>query len=162
MTLYSRAVVNGLQATIRESVSADSFVPTNYSLETEQMPENVTGRTVLIVDDDAAQRVLITRILNLHNLNVHEAESGEQALELLNNVLPDLIMLDMLMPDMDGRATMAKIRQQLGDRTPPIIGLSGQSIDDEDELGFDDYIVKPFSISVLGDRIRPYVNIENG
>jgi two-component system phosphate regulon response regulator PhoB len=118
-------------------------------------------RHVLIVDDDAAQRVLITRILNLHKLNVQEAASGEQALDLLNDPLPDLIILDMQMPVMGGPETLAKIQEKLGNRTPPVIGLSGAAADDAVGLGFSDYIMKPFNISMLGDRIRPYVDLDD-
>jgi two-component system phosphate regulon response regulator PhoB len=122
---------------------------------------NAARRHVLIVDDDAAQRVLITRILSLHKLNVQEAASGEQALDLLNDSVPDLIILDMQMPVMAGPETLARIQEKLGDRTPPVVGLSGAATDDAADLGFSDYIMKPFNISMLGDRIRPYVDLDD-
>ncbi|MCA9215178.1 MAG: response regulator [Planctomycetales bacterium] len=119
-------------------------------------------QTVLVVDDDPAQRGLLERVLGLFDLNVQLAASGQEALDQLARSLPDLVLLDMQMPDMNGFETLSEIKRIYGDQSPPVVGLSGAPFGDPDQAAvFDDYILKPFSISQLGDRLKPYVNINS-
>lgn len=115
---------------------------------------------VLVVDDDKAQRDLLHRILSLYQLNVSLAESGADALRQLEQSTPDLILLDIQMPEMDGYETLKRIHEKLEADTPTVIGLSG-SIErgDEQQHGFSDYIVKPFTVAQLGERLKPFVDI---
>ena len=117
-------------------------------------------KNVLVVDDDQSQRALIRRILEIYQLHVRLAPSGAEAIAMLKESIPDLIIVDMHMPEMNGRETLQQMQTLLGDQLPPVIGLSGAaSQGDEQLLGFSDYISKPFSISELGGRLQPYVDI---
>lgn len=106
----------------------------------------IMQRSVLVVDDDPHIRQLLTFALQKAGLDVREAEDGEEALASIAATVPDLVVLDINMPRMDGIEVCRRIRAQ-GDL--PVLFLSSR--DDEIdrilgmELGADDYVTKPFS-----------------
>lgn len=110
---------------------------------------------VLIVDDDAEIRSLIAMYAEEQQLLPIEAQNGENALRLFRTYQPDLVLLDIAMPDMDGFAVCRRIRQE---SNVPIVYLSSRREDADIvtglELGGDDYIVKPFQPDVLLARIK--------
>lgn len=111
--------------------------------------------TVLIVDDDRDIKDLLTIMLRNQNIDSITANDGIEALEKLNNNKIDLIILDIMMPKMDGMMTCMKIRENLD---IPIIILSAK-IDDSDKilgltLGADDYVSKPFNPMLLIARVK--------
>src|SRR5579864_8650563 len=115
------------------------------------------GRKILIVDDDAALRHALSEQLQLHEeFRVIEAETGEQALELAKQGYYDAILLDVGLPDMDGRELCRLMRR--GNVRSPILMLTGADSDADTILGLDaganDYIPKPFRLNVLLARIR--------
>jgi DNA-binding response OmpR family regulator len=112
-------------------------------------------RRILIVDDEP--RIIHFIRLNLEHdgFEAYDAASGLQALDQLRDQLPDLILLDVMMPDIDGFETLRLIREI---SNVPVIMLTAKS-DEEDrvhglELGADDYITKPFSPRELVSRVR--------
>ena len=110
--------------------------------------------TILVVDDEpAVRRVLIMR-LQLAGYNVVSAEDGEQALELFHSETPDLVVLDVMLPKLDGFAVCRRLRAE---SCVPIIFLSAvESISERVaglDLGADDYLPKPFSPKELEARI---------
>jgi two-component system KDP operon response regulator KdpE len=113
------------------------------------------NRTVLIVEDDTAIRNLIKNTLEIENYPYHIAENGAQALMEATTQKPDIILLDLGLPDMDGVEIIRKIRTW---SSLPIIVISARS-EDKDKIdaldaGADDYMTKPFSTSELLARIR--------
>jgi DNA-binding response OmpR family regulator len=122
----------------------------------------MTKQTILIVDDEVTIREVVRRYLELDGFNVVEAEDGQQALKLLREKPADLILLDIMLPGVDG-FTIARSVQNLpeyaGDygRIPIIILTSRGSEGDRlsgFELGVDDYVVKPFSPRELVARVK--------
>jgi two-component system KDP operon response regulator KdpE len=111
--------------------------------------------TILVVDDEPRMVQFITMNLELEGFRVVSAFDGYQALEKVTRELPDLVVLDIMMPDMDGFETLRKIRKV---SAVPVIFLSakGEEFDRVKglDLGADDYIVKPFSPRELVSRIR--------
>ncbi len=110
---------------------------------------------ILVVDDE---KIIVKGIkFNLENegYDVETAYNGEEALEIIRNVHLDLIVLDLMMPKLDGLETCRRIREF---STVPIIMLTAKSEDTDMLLGFefgaDDYITKPFNILELKSRIR--------
>jgi len=112
-------------------------------------------KTILVVDDEARMVQFIKMNLELEGFRVGNAGDGYQALEKVVHELPDLVVLDVMMPDMDGFETLKKIREI---SSVPVIFLSvkGEEFDRVHglDLGADDYIVKPFSTREFAARIR--------
>jgi two-component system KDP operon response regulator KdpE len=110
---------------------------------------------ILVVDDEAQIRKMLSIFLTAENFVVEESESGKQALRMSASVKPDLILLDLGLPDMDGKDVIVSIREW---SQVPIVVLSVRGSDEEViaalEAGGDDYIVKPFNAGVLVARIK--------
>ena len=112
------------------------------------------GKLILIVDDEARMRRFVRMNLELEGYNVIEAPNGMDAVNRVREDLPDLVLLDVMMPEMDGFEALRAIRQI---STVPVIMLTIK--DEEDDkvkglhLGADDYVTKPFSPRELSSRI---------
>ena len=112
--------------------------------------------TVLIVDDDPKLLKMLERTLTYESLNVLKATNGLEALPLITQTPPDLIILDWMMPKMDGIAFMQRIRD-LGNQTLVLMLTARDAIDNRVEglkSGADDYLVKPFAPSELVARVH--------
>jgi two-component system KDP operon response regulator KdpE len=112
-------------------------------------------KLILVVDDESRMVRFVRMNLELEGYRVAEASSGIEALDKVRDELPDLVVLDVMMPDMDGFETLARLREI---STVPVIMLTVKG-DEEDrirglELGADDYVTKPFSPRELASRIR--------
>lgn len=113
---------------------------------------------VLIVDDDPDIQRLVSYNLSQAGFQVTTASSGRLALETVQKHPPDLIILDIMMPDIDGMEVCRTLRQREGSRRIPIIMLTARG-DEIDrvvgfELGADDYVMKPFSPRELVLRVK--------
>lgn len=113
---------------------------------------------VLLVEDELAISNFISTILTYNNYNVVRAESGKDAISLTTSRCPDLVLLDLGLPDMDGIEVLKSIRSW---SNIPIIVVSARGHEREKvealDLGADDYITKPFGTSELLARIRTAV-----
>jgi diguanylate cyclase (GGDEF)-like protein/PAS domain S-box-containing protein len=113
---------------------------------------------VLVADDDGDSRALVVRALRGVEVEIVEAYDGVQALLRAREVQPDLILLDVNMPQLDGVAACAQLRAQPGFQDLPIVMVT--SMDDLDTIkhaydaGATDFIVKPFNRTVLAQRVR--------
>jgi DNA-binding response OmpR family regulator len=111
--------------------------------------------TILVVDDEPRIRDLVRMNLEMERYRVLEADDGREALEQLREHLPDLVVLDVMMPDMDGFETLKAIREV---STVPVIMLTVRQSEQDKirglDLGADDYLAKPFSPRELLSRIR--------
>jgi len=113
------------------------------------------SRRILIVDDEPRMIHFIRLNLEHDGFEAFEARSGTQALEKMRDILPDLILLDVMMPGLDGFETLRMIREI---STVPVIMLTAKGEEDDRvkglELGADDYITKPFSPRELISRVH--------
>ena len=121
------------------------------------MSEAVPPR-VLLVDDDATTRMLTAAALANAGLDVVEAAGGKAALTEFERWLPDLVLLDVMMPDLDGFSVCRAIRSSRRGAHVPVIMLTGlegsESIDEAYEAGATDYISKPINWTLLSHRVR--------
>jgi DNA-binding response OmpR family regulator len=106
-------------------------------------------RVVLVVDDEAITRDVVGAMLELEYVDVHTAHSGEQALALAADVRPDVVLLDVMMPGLDGFDVCRRLRETYGADAPRIVMLTARADDAArqaaHEAGAAAYIVKPFS-----------------
>lgn len=113
------------------------------------------NKTVLIVDDDPDTIDLLKKILRLADFDVASAQSGVEALSMIGKIEPDVILLDLMMPEVDGRTTLSMLRRQ--HQTPVIVVSALNNPKDITELlymGSDDYVTKPFNREELVARIH--------
>ena len=114
--------------------------------------------TILIVDDEEDIRELVELNLTQEGYGVLSCETGEQALELAGSKLPDLIILDLMLPGIDGLEVCKKLKSNIKTEDIPIVMLTakGEEVDIVTglELGADDYVTKPFRGKVLVARVR--------
>ena len=117
--------------------------------------------TILYVEDNADNRTLVRRILMAEGYNLLEAVNATQALETLQDNKPDLILMDINMPDMDGYSLTAKIKDTPGLESIPIIALTANVMRGDRErsleAGCDGYIQKPIDIDLLSEQIERFL-----
>ncbi len=106
-------------------------------------------RVVLVVDDEAITREVVGAMLELDHIDVHTAHDGEQALTMAAYVHPDVVLLDIMMPGVDGFAVCRALRETFGATAPRVVMLSARADDAAREeataAGASAYLVKPFS-----------------
>ncbi len=124
-------------------------------MEKETFGFDSRDMTILVVDDEPRIRDLVRLNLELEHYTVLEASNGYEALEEIREHLPDLVILDVMMPDMDGFETLRAIREV---STVPVIMLTVRQSDQDKihglDLGADDYMAKPFNPRELSSRVR--------
>jgi signal transduction histidine kinase/HAMP domain-containing protein/CheY-like chemotaxis protein len=141
-------------ALIREAVAGeqgDSLTRTPLEAEGH---EALQGRRVLVIDDDPRNVFAITSTLELHGMVVAQASNGRKGIEaLLSAEDTDLILMDVMMPELDGYATMTKIRQMPAFVTLPIIAVTARAMPGDKEksisAGASDYVTKPVDTDEL-------------
>ena len=123
----------------------------------EQVPDSLkptAPRLVLVVDDESRMRRFIRMNMELEGYQIIEAENGLVALEQIRQHTPDLVIMDVMMPEMDGFETLKLLREI---STVPVILLTVKSDEDDKiqglSLGADDYVTKPFSPRELVTRV---------
>ncbi len=121
-------------------------------------------RKILVVDDILTNRVILKQtLIALGDYDVIEAINGMDAIEKFNLEKPDLILMDIMMPDMDGLEATTSIKESMGEDYTPIIFITALS--SEDSLvtalasGGDDFITKPFNVDVLESKINAHLRI---
>ncbi len=132
----------------KESFAAEGTVP---------VPESEMS-LVLVVDDDRSTRSTLRYVLQLEGFRVEEAKNGEQALALLSRIRPDIILMDAMMPVMDGFSACARLQELPHGRDIPVLMITAlednQSVERAFAAGASDYIPKPIHFAVLSQRVR--------
>lgn len=119
--------------------------------------------TILIVDDQAQNVRLLDAVLSPRGYRVVSADSGEQALDLLNEEQPHLVLLDILMPGMDGYEVCRRIRANPGTAYLPVVMITASDAQQKVrgiESGADDFITKPFDQAELLARVKSLVRVK--
>ncbi len=121
-------------------------------------------KKVLVVDDNPVSRELIREVLESPQHRILEAEDGEEALEKLLKEEPELVLLDIQLPVLDGYEVLRRIRGNSRFARLPVIALTAFAMREDREkalaLGFDDYVTKPIDAAALRLRIRSLLSGE--
>ena len=127
------------------------------------MPDEFERRRILVVDDEERMVRFIRLNLEHDGFQVSEAFNGKEAIQKIRDVTPDLILLDVMMPDLDGFEVLETIREV---SQVPVIMLTAKGEEDDRvrglELGADDYVTKPFSPRELVSRVKAVLRRTEG
>src|SRR5881628_3057748 len=137
---------------------------THFELLEEPEPPRISGphglpaRKVLLVDDEDSLRKVVKDLLERDGYIVSEARDGVQALDQVDRVGPDIIVLDLNMPGLDGYGVLSHLRSRPATADIPVIVLTAKSDEDNEvrvfELGADDFLTKPFRARALSARLE--------
>jgi len=123
---------------------------------------DLKGRSILVVDDDRVNLKIIGGILRHEGYEISEAASGEQALEVYSEYRPNLVLLDVMMPGIDGFEACRTLKKTYGDTCAPVIFITAKNKADDIVMGFDaggvDYLTKPFRPKEVLARIRTHLS----
>ena len=118
--------------------------------------------TILIIEDEKNIQTFVGKVLKKHDYKVLYADNGKEGLNLIHSQCPDIILLDLGLPDIDGNEVIKEVRTW---SSIPIIVISARSAEKEKvsalDLGADDYLTKPFGTSELLARIRASLRHSN-
>lgn len=127
-------------------------------IENEINSAEKLSNTIMVVDDDDISRKTTCKVLEKNGYRVIECNSGKLALEEFNQTRPDLVLLDVIMPEMDGYEVCARLRELMSVDTLPVLMLTGLNDIDATNKAFDtgatDFITKPINWSLLAERVR--------
>ena len=117
--------------------------------------------TILYVEDNVDNRTLVRRVLTAEGYSIIEAVNATQALEILKNTKPSLILMDINMPDIDGYTLTAQIKDTPGLELIPVIALTANVMRGDRErsleAGCDGYIQKPIDIDALSEQVERFL-----
>ncbi|MFQ5692899.1 MAG: PleD family two-component system response regulator [Nitrospinota bacterium] len=119
-------------------------------------------KRVLVVDDDRAIRDFARVHLTIHNYDVSEVNNGRDALRIVSRISPDVVLLDLMMPALDGLSVCRCLKGNVENRKPPVVIIMTRMNDKSHMLqavkaGADDYIVKPFTGETLIRKVTAHL-----
>ncbi|MEK4365574.1 CHASE3 domain-containing protein [Paenibacillus sp. FSL M8-0212] len=163
----SRLFLNEVASTAPEINKLPSMTSEQSDILLTPLEESLlSGRQVLVVDDDIRNVYALANALEQYGMNVISAQNGYECLELLERggVKPDIIMMDIMMPELDGYETTRQIRERLGMTQLPIIALTAKAMKEDREkciaAGASDYLSKPLNIKDVLSRMKLWMNHE--
>ena len=119
-------------------------------------------KKILLIEDDPDTLVYISKILKREGYEVEEAENGEEGLKKFREIKPDLVVLDIMLPGIDGWEVLKRIKSGLRSRKTPVVMLTAKDTDMDKlkgyEFGADFYITKPFNMEKLLLIIRNIIS----
>src|ERR1035437_5231699 len=135
--------------------------PVQRTAMEQRAAAKLKGRKILIIDDDRLNIRILASILQNEGFAITEGDSGERALELYEEIKPDLVLMDVVLPGIDGFATCRELRVRHGDDTAPIIFITAKQESDDIVEGLAaggvDYLPKPFRRKESLARIRTHL-----
>ena len=157
----SGGVGQGATFTVRLPVAGEPSTtePPGRDLDHHLGPHDLAGVKIVVVDDDRDTREILSTILTAAGAQVHAASSASEALRLSRDVMPEVVVSDIAMPDQDGYSLLHDLRAEFGRSVPRIaIALTAQATEtDRDRAlagGFDRHVAKPFDPTLLAELLR--------
>jgi CheY-like chemotaxis protein len=123
----------------------------------------MTKRRILIVEDNELNRDMLSRRLQRNDFDVSVAADGEEGVALATQLIPDLIIMDLSLPKLDGWAASTMIKQQASTKHVPILALTAHAMDSDRHraiaAGCDDYDTKPVELARLLEKIQALLKV---
>ena len=124
----------------------------------------VTGDRILVVEDNPLNLKLVRDVLAVLGYDVIAATTGEEGVRLAHECAPDLVLMDLQLPGIDGHAALARMRSDRRTAQIPVVALTAfamqQDHDRAREAGFDGYLEKPISVRHFPDQVRRHLRTE--
>lgn len=121
--------------------------------------------TILYIEDNPDNRMLVRRVLEAEGYQVVEAEDGLEGIECLKSTIPDLVLMDINLPEMSGYEVTARLKQMPSTALVPVIAMTANVMKGDREktlnAGCDGYISKPINIDTLPDEIAKFLRKKN-
>ena len=118
----------------------------------------MAGELILIVEDNEKNRKLVRDVLEFRKYRTAEADNAEEGLRLAKKLRPDLILMDIQLPGMDGIAALGHLRADPNTRAIPVMAVTASAMTQDRQkimaAGFDDYQSKPISVREFGEAVR--------
>jgi two-component system, cell cycle response regulator DivK len=126
------------------------------------MPDAATKRpTVLVIEDNPLNSGLVTDLLEVNGIEVRSAETAEAGIQLAHELMPDLVLMDINLPGMDGLSATKILKSDPATRHLAVVGLTAHAMNGDAELardgGFDGYLTKPFDTRTFVARIKSFI-----
>ena len=122
----------------------------------------MSDRLVLVVEDNEKNLKLVRDILRYEGFDVMEARTAEDGVALATERLPDLVLMDVQLPGMDGVEALRRLRRRSATASMPVVAVTALAMKDDRvrllEAGFDGYLEKPISARDLGDQVREFLD----
>ena len=122
----------------------------------------MSGHRILVVEDNERNLKLVRDVLQFAGYEVISACSGEQGVRLAHERRPDLVLMDLQLPAMDGTEALRVLREDPGARRIPVVAVTAFAMKDDRErallAGFDGYLEKPINVRALPEQVRGYLN----
>ena len=120
----------------------------------------MTDKLVLIVEDNEKNLELVQDILEFRGFRTLAASNGHQAVELARTHLPDLVLMDIQLPDLDGVSALKQLRSEASTGAIPVIALTAFAMSEDRgrllDAGFDGYLAKPIDVRTLSETVLEY------
>jgi two-component system cell cycle response regulator DivK len=122
----------------------------------------VTPRRILVVEDNPLNLKLVRDVLQVAGYHVLEAQSGEEGLRIAKEDPPDLVLMDLQLPGIDGTETLRRLREGTLGPDVPVVAVTALAMAEDKErgsrAGFDGYVEKPISVRALPGQIEAFLN----
>jgi two-component system, cell cycle response regulator DivK len=124
----------------------------------------MSGQRILVIEDNAKNLKLVRDVLEYAGYDVVPAETGERGLELAAEVAPDLVLMDLQLPGIDGTETLRRLRELAATSGVPVVAVTAFAMEtDRDRAfanGFDGFVEKPISVRALPEQIERFLTEE--
>jgi two-component system cell cycle response regulator DivK len=124
----------------------------------------VTGQRILVIEDNAMNLKLVRDVLQFSGYDVAEARSGEEGVELAGERTPDLILMDLQLPGIDGVEALRLLRANPATRAVPVVAVTAFAMKKDRSrallAGFDGYVEKPISVRALPSQVKSFLRSE--
>jgi two-component system cell cycle response regulator DivK len=124
----------------------------------------MSGARILVVEDNLKNLKLVRDVLEYAGYEVVVAESGERGIELAIETTPDLVLMDLQLPGMDGTETLQRLRELPATKGIPVVAVTAFAMEEDREKalanGFDGFVEKPISVRALAAQLEHFINEE--